>query len=209
MGCRMRDARCGDVSPPYEGGDERGGWSVFQCLQPPPTPLLHKEGEPRLKNLFNQNGVTFVELLVVLSILVILSALALPVAKHSVRRHKEIELRQDLRMIRNAIDAYHEAAVPSIPGATPKIQVKFGTDGWPPDLEALVEGETIIGDVTGKKIRFLRRIPLDPITNSYDWGLRASQDEPDSKNWGGENVWDVYCKSEAMSLDGVTKYSEW
>jgi general secretion pathway protein G len=158
---------------------------------------------------FNQNGVTFVELLVVLSVLVILSALALPVAKYSVRRHKEIELRQNLRMMRNAIDAYHEAAVPSTPGATPKIQVKFGTDGWPPTLEALVEGETIIGDATGKKIKFLRRIPLDPITNSYDWGMRASQDDKDSTNWGGENVWDIYCKSDAISLDGVSKYSEW
>ena len=157
----------------------------------------------------NQKGVTFVELLVVLSVLVILSALALPVAKFSVRRHKEIELKQNLRMIRNAIDAYHEAGVPSTPGATPKIQVKFGTDGWPQTLEALVEGETIIGDATGKKIRFLRRIPLDPITNSYEWGLRASQDDKDSKNWGGENVWDVYCNSDAVSLDGVSKYSEW
>jgi general secretion pathway protein G len=157
----------------------------------------------------NQSGVTFIELLVVLSILVILSALALPVAKFSVRRHKEIELHENLRMLRNAIDAYHEAAAPSTPGVTPKIQVKFGTDGWPPDLQTLVEGEPIIGDATGKKIRFLRRVPLDPITNSYEWGMRASQDEPDSKNWGGENVWDVYCKSEEMSLDGVTKYSEW
>jgi general secretion pathway protein G len=157
----------------------------------------------------NQSGVTFIELLVVLSILVILSALALPVAKFSVRRHKEIELHENLRMLRNAIDAYHEAAAPSTPGVTPKIQVKFGTDGWPPTLEALVEGEPIIGDATGKKIKFLRRIPLDPITNSYEWGMRASQDDPDSKNWGGENVWDVYCRSEEMSLDGVTKYSEW
>jgi general secretion pathway protein G len=158
---------------------------------------------------FNQDGVTFIELLVVLSVLAILSALVLPVARYSVRRHKEIELRQNLRMMRNAIDAYHEAAMPSTPGATPKIQVKFGTDGWPPTLEALIEGEAIIGDASGKKIRFLRRIPFDPITNTYEWGLRSTQDEPDSANWGGENVWDVYCKSQAVSLDGVTKYNEW
>jgi len=157
----------------------------------------------------NQNGVTFVELLVVISILAILSTLILPVAKYSVRRNKEIELRMNLRIIRNAIDAYHEAAVPSTPGVAPKIQVKFGTDGWPPTLEALTEGEAIIGDASGKKIRFLRRVPLDPITNSYEWGLRSTQDDPDSKNWSGENVWDVYCKSEALTLDGVTKYSEW
>lgn len=157
----------------------------------------------------NQNGVTFIELLVVVSILAILSALVLPVARYSILRHKEIELRENLRILRNAIDAYHEAAVPSTPGVTPKIQVKFGTDGWPPTLEALVEGEAIIGDATGKKIRFLRRIPLDPMTNSYDWGLKSSQDESDSTQWGGENIWDVYCKSEALSLDGKTKYKEW
>lgn len=157
----------------------------------------------------NQKGVTFIELLVVVSILAILSALVLPVARYSILRHKEIELRENLRILRNAIDAYHEAAVPSTPGVTPKIQVKFGTDGWPPTLEALVEGEAIIGDATGKKIRFLRRIPLDPMTNSYDWGLKSSQDESDSTQWGGENIWDVYCKSEALSLDGKTKYKEW
>lgn len=156
----------------------------------------------------NERGVTFIELLVVLAILAILAAMVLPVAKYSILRHKEIELREDLRVLRNAIDAYHEAAVPSTPGVTPKIQVKFGTDGWPPTLEALTEGEAIIGDATGKKIRFLRRIPVDPITNG-EWGLRSTQDEPDSTNWGGDNVWDVYCKSEAVSLDGKTKYKEW
>lgn len=162
-----------------------------------------------LRHQLNEKGVTFVELLVVISILAILSALVLPVARFSVRRHKEVELRQNLRILRNAIDAYHEAAVPSTPGVVPKIQIKFGTDGWPPTLEALTEGEAIIGDATGKKIRFLRRIPLDPINNTYEWGLRSTQDESDSTSWGGENVWDVYCKSEALSLDGVTKYNEW
>ncbi len=157
----------------------------------------------------NQKGVTFIELLIVLSILVILSALVLPVARFAVQRQKELELRRALRELRTAIDAYHEAAVPSTPGAVPKIQTKFGTDGWPPDLEALTEGEAIIGDATGKKIKFLRRIPLDPITNSYDWGLRSMQDDPESKNWGGDQVWDVYCKSDQISLDGVSKYSEW
>jgi len=112
-------------------------------------------------------------------------------------------------MLRDAIDAYHEAAAPSIPGVVPKIQTKFGSDGWPLTLEALVEGETIIGDVKGKKLRFLRRIPIDPITNSYEWGLRSSQDETDSKSWGGENVWDIYCKAHVLSLDGVTYYDEW
>lgn len=157
----------------------------------------------------NQKGVTFIELLVTCSILLILSVLVLPVAKFATQRQKEIELRRNLRMIRDAIDAYHEAAMPSTPGAVPKIQVQFGSDGWPPTLEALVEGETIIGDATGKKIRFLRRIPSDPISNTLEWGLRSTQDEPDSTNWGGENVWDVYCKSQSLSLDGVTHYNEW
>ncbi len=157
----------------------------------------------------NQKGVTFIELLIVLTILVILSTLVLPVARFAVQRQKELELRRDLRILRQAIDAYHEAAMPSTPGAVPKIQVKFGSDGWPPTLEALTEGEAIIGDASGKKIRFLRRIPVDPITNSYEWGLRSMQDDPESKSWSGEQVWDVYCKSDQISLDGVTKYSEW
>jgi general secretion pathway protein G len=158
---------------------------------------------------FNQDGVTFIELLVVVSILMILTALVLPVARFSVQREREVELRRNLRIMRDAIDAYHEAGQPTTPGAVPKIQVKFGTDGWPSTLEALVEGEPLIGDASGKKIRFLRRIPLEPITNSYDWGLRSTQDDPQSKSWGGENVWDVYCKAHVLSLDGVTYYDEW
>ena len=162
---------------------------------------------PRI--LFNQKGMTFIELLIVISIILILSAIVLPVARFAVQRQREIELKRNLRMIRDAIDAYHEAAQPSTPGAVPKIQTKFGTDGWPPTLESLVEGETLLGDVAGKKIRFLRRIPIDPITNSYEWGLRSSQDDPDATSWGGQNVWDVYSKARTHSLDGVTYYNEW
>jgi general secretion pathway protein G len=157
----------------------------------------------------HQRGLTFVEMLVVVAIIMVLSAIVLPVAKFSVRRQREVELKRNLRIVRDAIDAYHEAAAPSIPGVQPKIQTKFGSDGWPLTLESLVEGETLIGDVKGKKIRFLRRIPIDPITNTYEWGLRSAQDEPDSKTWGGENVWDIYCKAHVLSLDGVTYYDEW
>ena len=156
-----------------------------------------------------ERGLTFIEVMIVVAIIMVLSAIVLPVAKFSVKREREIELRRDLRIIRDAIDAYHEAAAPTTPGAVPKIETKFGTDGWPPTLQSLVDGETLIGDVKGRKIRFLRRIPLDPMTNSYDWGLRATQDDPDSKNWGGDNVWDVYCKAHVLSLDGVTYYDEW
>ena len=157
----------------------------------------------------NQKGITFIELLVTVSLLLILTGLILPVARFTVQRQREMELRRDLRILRDAIDAYHEAAMPTTPGAVPKIQVKFGTDGWPSDLKSLVEGQAIIGDASGKKIRFLRRIPEDPMTNSFDWGLRSTQDEPDSTSWGGENVWDIYSKSQALSLDGVTHYNEW
>jgi len=157
----------------------------------------------------NQKGMTFIELLITVSLLLILTGLILPVARFTVQRQKEMELRRDLRILRDAIDAYHEAAMPTTPGAVPKIQVKFGTDGWPQDLKSLVEGQAIIGDASGKKIRFLRRIPEDPMTNGFDWGLRSTQDEPDSTSWGGENVWDVYSKSQALSLDGVTHYNEW
>ena len=188
-----------------EGVRERLGFR-----QPPLNLPLYKGEKSRLRNLFpNQRGLTFVEMMVVVVIILVLSSIVLPVAKFSVRRQREIELKRNLRMIRDAIDAYHEAAVPSIPGATPKIQTKFGTDGWPPTLEILVEGETMLGDVKGKKLRFLRRIPIDPITNSSEWGLRSSQDEPDDRMWGGENVWDVYCKAHVLSLDGVTYYDEW
>jgi general secretion pathway protein G len=163
-----------------------------------------------LRKIFKPHrGLTFVELMVVVAIIMVLSAIVLPVAKFSVRRQNEIELKRNLRQIRDAIDAYHEAAVPSTPGVAPRIQTKFGSDGWPPTLEALVDGETIIGDAKGNKLRFLRRIPIDPITKSHEWGLRSSQDEPDSKNWGGENVWDVYSKAHVLSLDGVTYYDEW
>lgn len=157
----------------------------------------------------NEKGLTFIELMVTAAILVVLSALVLPVARFSIQRQRELELRRNLRILRDAIDAYHEAAMPTTPGATPKFQVKYGSDGWPMELKVLVEGETLIGDVNGKKIKFLRRIPLDPMTNTYEWGLRSTQDEPDSTQWGGENIWDVYTKSTGTALDGVTHYNEW
>lgn len=178
--------------------------------QPPLNLSLHKGEKSCLMKFFRHHrGLTFIEMMVVVVIILVLSAIVLPVAKFSIRRQREVELKRNLRMMRDAIDAYHEAAAPTTPGTTPKIQTKFGTDGWPPTLENLVDGETMIGDVKGKKLRFLRRIPIDPITNSYEWGLRSSQDEPEDRMWGGENVWDVYCKSHVLSLDGVTYYDEW
>ena len=141
---------------------------------------------------------TLVELIVAMSILMLLTTLALPLARVTIQREREHELRAALHEMRDAIDRYKDAADR---GA---FQIKLGTDGYPPDLEKLVKGE----DVNGKKLRFLRRIPVDPMTGTADWGLRSSQDAPDSTSTGGENVFDVYTKSNGTALDG-SKYIDW
>ena len=145
-----------------------------------------------------ERGLTLVELIVAIAILAILAGAAVPLARTTVRRSKERELRRDLWEMRDAIDRYKDAADR---GA---FQIKVGTEGYPPDLETLVKGI----DSNGKKLRFLRRIPVDPMTGSAEWGMRSMQDEPDSESWGGQNVFDVYTKSQGTALDG-TKYSEW
>ena len=143
-------------------------------------------------------GFTLIELIVSTAILVILTGMVIPIARLSIQREKEHELRYDLWMIRDAIDRYKDAADR---GA---FQIKVGTDGYPPDLDTLVTGV----DVAGKKLRFLRKIPVDPMTGKAEWGMRSMQDDPDSDSWGGQNVFDVFTKSQATGLDG-TKYSEW
>ena len=143
-------------------------------------------------------GFTLIELIVATAILVILTGLAVPMARISIKRDKEHELRAALWEMRDAIDRYKDAADR---GA---FQTKVGSEGYPPDLDTLVKGV----DVGGKKLRFLRRIPNDPMTNSTDWGLRAMKDDPDSDSWGGDNVFDVYTKSQGDALDG-TKYKDW
>jgi general secretion pathway protein G len=159
-------------------------------------------------NKFGQNGAvvrlratrgfTLIELIVATAILVILTGMALPLARLSIKREKEHELRYDLWQMRDAIDRYKEAADR---GA---IQTKVGSENYPPDLETLVNGVSM----GGKKIRFLRKIPVDPMTGNSDWGLRSVQDDPASDSWGGQNVFDVYTKSEGTALDGK-KYKEW
>lgn len=154
-----------------------------------------------------KKGFTLVELLVTAAILAILAGAILPMAQVAVKREKEIELRRALRTIREAIDAYKKLADEK------KIEVKTDSDGYPPDLETLVKGVEIkeAGDKGGQKkviVRFLRKIPLDPMTNSYDWGLLSTRDKPDSDTWGGENVFDVYTKSPGRALDG-TRYRDW
>ena len=148
-----------------------------------------------------QAGMTLLELIIACSILLVLSAAALPIAKYSVIRQKETELRRDLREIKDAIDRYKDAADRN------QIRVEIGSEGYPPDLETLVKGVQL-GAGSDRKIRFLRKIPVDPMTGRAEWGLRAVQDDPDSTSWGGKNVFDVYSKSMGTALDG-TKYSDW
>jgi len=151
------------------------------------------------------NGFTFIELLVVTTILLILASAVMPLAKVTMQRQREAELRRALREMRTAIDNF-KTAVDN--GQIGSLDVKAGSEGYPPDLDALVEGVTAAGDATGRKLKYLRRVPRDPMTNSTDWGLRAYQDKPDSTSFGGQNVYDVYSKSDAMALDG-TKYKDW
>jgi general secretion pathway protein G len=145
-------------------------------------------------------GFTLIELIVAATILSILTFLALPLARISVQREKEKQLRQALWDMRDAIDRYKDAADRQVLG-----QTKVDTMNYPPDLETLVKGVEGQG---GKKYRFLRSIPIDPMTKSKEWGLRSMQDDFDSDSWGGQNVYDVYSKSEDTALDG-TKYKDW
>ena len=149
-------------------------------------------------DLRSSRGLTLIELITAITILIILTGTAIPIARTRIKREKERELRQALWEMRDAIDRYKDAADR---GA---FQIKLGTEGYPPDLETLVKGV----DVQGKKVRFLRRVPVDPMTGNTEWGLRSMQDEADSTSWGGQNVFDVYTKSTGEALDG-TKYSEW
>jgi general secretion pathway protein G len=151
---------------------------------------------PKSRN--SEAGLTLVELIVTVAILAVLASAAIPLTKLEVKRQKERELRYDLWQMRDAIDRYKDAA------DRHAFQVKLDSFGYPPDLQTLVNGV----DVQGKKVRFLRRIPVDPMTGKDDWGLRSMQDDPDSDSWGGQNVFDVYSKSDGTALDG-TKYNTW
>lgn len=152
----------------------------------------------RLHRRHSQHGLTLIELIVATMIIAILMAAAVPIARVQVKREKERELRRALWEMRDAIDRYKDAADR---GA---FRTKVGSENYPPDLETLVEGV----DVQGKKVRFLRRIPVDPMTGTTEWNLRSMQDEPDSTSWGGQNVFDVSTKSEGQAIDG-TYYKDW
>jgi general secretion pathway protein G len=145
-----------------------------------------------------QQGVTLLELIIAIVVLLVLMSAAVPVVRLTVKREKETQLRRDLWEVRAAIDRYKEYADRNA------FQTKVGSDGYPPDLDTLVKGV----DVQGKKLRFLRRIPIDPMTGKDEWGMRSDQDDPTSESWGGQNVFDIYTKSDGTGLDG-TKYKDW
>lgn len=157
--------------------------------------LCRFQGRPSGKP---ERGFTLLELIIATVILIVLTAMALPLARLTIKRDKEKELRRDLWEMRDAIDRYKDMADR---GA---FQTKVDSQNYPPDLETLVKGV----EAQGKKIRFLRKIPVDPMTNSTEWGLRSMQDDPDSDSWGGQSVFDVYTKAQGTALDG-SKYRDW
>src|SRR5262245_50125895 len=158
-----------------------------------------------MSNVRAPNGYTFVELLVVSAIIIILASAVMPLAKVTATRQREAELRRSLREMRTAIDKYKDAADLQQISA---LELKVGAEGYPPDLQTLVDGVSLTNDATGRKLKFLRRIPVDPMTRGIEWGLRSYQDDPDASRWGGQNVFDVYTTFEGTALDG-SKYREW
>ena len=149
-----------------------------------------------------QAGFTLTELVVVCVLLTTLSAVTFPVARYTIRRQKEIELKHHLRKLRNAIDEYKRF------GDAGLLPVEVGTDGYPAEIENLLEGIQLIGQPPDSEKKFIRRIPIDPMTGEAEWGMRSYQDDFDSDSWGGENVYDVYSLSEGVGLNGVP-YAEW
>jgi general secretion pathway protein G len=153
----------------------------------------------------SSSGFTFIELVVATAVMMILASAALPVARVSIRRQREVELRRDLREMRAAIDKFKDYADT---GRIASTELQFGSENYPARLEVLVEGAAAANDASGLKLKFLRRIPIDPLTGMADWGLRSYQDSADATTWGGQNVYDVYSKAEGKGLDG-TKYRDW
>jgi general secretion pathway protein G len=152
----------------------------------------------RKRSVTSGRGFTLLELIIATAILLVLSTMALPLARLTIMREKERQLRIDLWEMRDSIDRYKDAADRG------GFQTKVDSQNYPPDLETLVKGV----DVNGKKIRFLRRIPIDPMTGTTEWGMRSMQDDPESDSFGGQSVFDVYTKSQGTALDG-TKYKDW
>jgi general secretion pathway protein G len=156
-------------------------------------------GEP------SEHGYTFIELLVVSAIIMVLASAVMPLARVTATRQREAELRRALREMRTAIDKYKDAADAQQIGS---LDIKLGSEGYPSDLQVLVDGVSVQNDATGRKLKFLRRVPVDPMTHSADWGKRSYQDDADATRWGGQNVYDVYTPFGGTALDG-TKYRDW
>jgi general secretion pathway protein G len=150
-------------------------------------------------------GYTFIELIIVSTMILVLAAAIMPLTKVTMQRAREAELRRALREMRTAIDKFKDAADQ---GQIGTLDLKAGAENYPPDLQTLVDGVTAANDATGRKLKFLRRVPIDPIMKSSEWGLRSYQDDPKSTRWGGQDVFDVRTTSEGTALDG-TKYKDW
>jgi len=155
--------------------------------------------------LARNRGFSFVELLVVTALIGILASAIMPLAHVAMQRQREIELRRALRELRTSIDHFKDAADQGMIGGT---ELKLGNEGYPPTLDVLVEGVRAAGTAADRKLKFLRRIPVDPITGSKEWGMRSYQGRPDARTWGGQNVYDVFSTSDGTALDG-SKYKEW
>jgi general secretion pathway protein G len=153
----------------------------------------------------SERGYTFIELLVVSAIVMLMASAVMPLARITATRQREVELRRALRDMRTAIDHYKDAADAQ---QIASLEIKLGSEGYPADLQVLVDGVAVQNDATGRKLKFLRRVPIDPMTHSADWGKRSYQDEPESTRWGGQNVFDVYTTFGGTALDG-TKYRDW
>jgi general secretion pathway protein G len=149
----------------------------------------------------SERGMTLLELVIACGILIVLSTSAMPVTRYVMMRRQEMELRYDLREMRDAIDRYKDLADKN------QFQIKAGTEGYPPDMDTLVKGVQLAGS-PDRKMRFLRKIPVDPMTGKDEWGLRSVQDDADSTGWGGQDIFDVYSESTGTALDG-TKYKDW
>src|ERR1700716_3142887 len=148
------------------------------------------------------SGYTFIELIIVSTMIFVLASAIMPLTKVTMQRTREAELRRALREMRTAIDKFKDAA--DLGNVSP-LEIKAGSENYPPDLETLVEGVAAANDATGRKLKYLRRVPIDPMTKSTDWGLRSYQDDAKSTRWGGQDVFDVHTTSDGTALDG-TKY---
>lgn len=153
----------------------------------------------------SERGFSFVEVVVVTIILMIMASAAMPLARVTAQRQREAELRRTLREIRTAIDRFKDSVDQGLIATT---ELRPGSEGYPPDLETLVDGVPAANDASGRKLKFLRRVPQDPMMQSTEWGMRSYQDEPDATSWGGQNVYDVYTTSDGTALDG-SKYKDW